>query len=586
MRPDTEGVKTSHQNRRLTSVLATDICGYSALSESDEQLAIEAVVLVHAILEATAIRYYGRIFNQAGDGFMVEFPSASDCVDAALDFLTRIQTDKSLSQLPNSTRVRIGLHVGDVVEQKNGDLLGHGVNVAARLQEEARENGILASANIVNLVSSSFEGKSTQRGSIQLKKMSQTIIAYDLEPANEIVQRFDTKEKKHSLTIKIAVSGAVLALLTFVSIFVVRDASRIPAKVAADVPTDFTAIDRRALRAALAPLIDTGRPIDAAVSALIETNDFDAAIKILSDEHLQMLESPFQEGRIALLHQIGALSFDRDTETALRVYRQIYTTDSTDSLASWQLARLYQERSEYPLAKEMITRSLSSVNASDGDILRYRIAAARINAPPFDTARNAFLDIANAASQMEIESLELDALTYALTYDYLFRAQNEISTTDFLESMERKIFGLIDRQKLLGLDQQIARNYIQLGAVQKDRGRQQLAIQTFKAALNLERILERPAYELQVLSNLARAHYELDDFNQASTYNSEAIQLAMSADLLSTVHYNRALAARISFAQGDLRAACALMREATENWPADYASDERLASMRDEVGCT
>ena len=73
------------------------------------------------MIEGIASRHGGRVFNTAGDGFMLEFASSLVAVKAALELAETCEP-----------KVRVGVHVGDVMVQPNGDLLGHGVNVAAR----------------------------------------------------------------------------------------------------------------------------------------------------------------------------------------------------------------------------------------------------------------------------------------------------------------------------------------------------------------------------------------------------------------------------------------------------------------------
>ena len=130
--------------RRLTSVVATDICGYSSLSEHSDELAIQTVEIIYSLFEKSTKQHQGRVFKRIADGFLAEFPSAESAVRAALVFTHSVK-EASLDPLPSngSTAVRTGIHLGDVTEREDGDLLGHGVNVAVRLQEHAQRNGII-----------------------------------------------------------------------------------------------------------------------------------------------------------------------------------------------------------------------------------------------------------------------------------------------------------------------------------------------------------------------------------------------------------------------------------------------------------
>ena len=107
-------------SRRLTTIVALDVAGYSARTEADEARTTAEVAALRRVIEGIATAHGGRVFNIAGDGFMLEFGSSLAAVEAAF---TLADTCEPM--------VRVGVHLGDVVVQPNGDLLGHGVNVAA-----------------------------------------------------------------------------------------------------------------------------------------------------------------------------------------------------------------------------------------------------------------------------------------------------------------------------------------------------------------------------------------------------------------------------------------------------------------------
>jgi adenylate cyclase len=119
------------ETRRLATILSLDVAGYSRAAERDDAAAAEAVRRVRAMIAEVATPFGGRIFSSAGDGFMLEFPAATAGVQAALALLK-----ESASGAQPRPQVRIGLHLGEVMVEANGDLLGHGVNVAARLQSQ------------------------------------------------------------------------------------------------------------------------------------------------------------------------------------------------------------------------------------------------------------------------------------------------------------------------------------------------------------------------------------------------------------------------------------------------------------------
>ena len=114
---------------RLASIVSIDIVGFSTMSERDQRNAARKVENLRARVERVSIANGGRLFNTAGDGFMLEFASAGQALAAIQEILDK----RGKGEPP----IRVGAHVGDVIVTSTDDLLGHGVNVAARLQELA-----------------------------------------------------------------------------------------------------------------------------------------------------------------------------------------------------------------------------------------------------------------------------------------------------------------------------------------------------------------------------------------------------------------------------------------------------------------
>lgn len=157
--------------RKLAAIMAIDLVGYSAMSEADEAEAVSTVTRLRAALDQVARTQGGRIFNTAGDGFMLEFPSASGALAAA----------ELLWGGVDRRSVRVGVHVGDVLIAQGGDLLGHSVNVAARLQELAHPGAVIVSLDVRRAVRGALARRLHAAGSVQLDKMSETIDIFTLE---------------------------------------------------------------------------------------------------------------------------------------------------------------------------------------------------------------------------------------------------------------------------------------------------------------------------------------------------------------------------------------------------------------------
>lgn len=162
------------ESRRLATILSIDIAGFSRASELDEMAAARNVRDLRRLTADAAAVHNGRIFNTAGDGLMLEFPTVAEGVAAALDIADKAQSTQGLPP------IRMGIHVGDVTVLGNGDLIGAGVNIAARVQQRAAPGGILATSDVRNLFASQAAAHFTRHGPANLEKMSRQVDLYRL----------------------------------------------------------------------------------------------------------------------------------------------------------------------------------------------------------------------------------------------------------------------------------------------------------------------------------------------------------------------------------------------------------------------
>jgi adenylate cyclase len=163
--------------RRLAAILAADVAGYSRLMSQDEDTTLRSLTGHREVMDRLIAEHGGRIANTAGDSVLAEFPSAVDAVRCAVqvqDALASANLDK-----PEEKRLqfRIGLHVGDVMV-RNGDLLGDGVNIAARLQSLADPGGICLSEAAYGYVRKSVPLTFNDLGEQHVKNMEEAIRAF------------------------------------------------------------------------------------------------------------------------------------------------------------------------------------------------------------------------------------------------------------------------------------------------------------------------------------------------------------------------------------------------------------------------
>ena len=132
--------------RRLAAILAADVAGYSRLIGTDEEGTLARLRALRAeLVDPTVATHRGRIVKTAGDGILIEFASVVDAVRAALVVQRAMAAQNA--DIPGENRIefRIGINLGDVVVEADGDLLGDGVNIAARLEAAAEPGGIYLS---------------------------------------------------------------------------------------------------------------------------------------------------------------------------------------------------------------------------------------------------------------------------------------------------------------------------------------------------------------------------------------------------------------------------------------------------------
>jgi adenylate cyclase len=165
--------------RKIAAILAADVAGYSKLVAADEEATLRQLVASRAVFEELVARYEGRIFSTAGDAVLAEFASAVEAVRAAIDVQRRLKALNDGTAAERSMRFRIGITVGDVVE-RDGDLLGDGVNVAARLEGLADAGGICVSRSVFEHVGNRVAVRFTDIGPQTVKNIPTPVYAYTI----------------------------------------------------------------------------------------------------------------------------------------------------------------------------------------------------------------------------------------------------------------------------------------------------------------------------------------------------------------------------------------------------------------------
>ena len=163
--------------RKIAAIFAADVAGYSRLVAEDEEETLRRLASYRAVMDDFIARAGGRIFNTAGDAVLAEFSSAVEAVRCAIDIQESLRTRNIAYPSSRQMCFRIGITVGDVVE-RDGDLLGDGVNIAARLEGIAPVGGICISRTVHEQVANKLSVQFADIGEQQVKNIPNPVHAF------------------------------------------------------------------------------------------------------------------------------------------------------------------------------------------------------------------------------------------------------------------------------------------------------------------------------------------------------------------------------------------------------------------------
>jgi adenylate cyclase len=170
------------ETRKLAAILVSDVVGYSRLTGVDEDRILARLRALRSdLIDPTIAVHHGRVVKRTGDGAIVEFRSVVDAVNCAVE-VQRAMVERNAEVAPDKRiEFRLGIHLGDVVEESDGDLMGDGVNIAARLQAIAKPGAVCLSEQAYWQVKSRLDLKVIDLGAAQLRNIAEPIRVYSLE---------------------------------------------------------------------------------------------------------------------------------------------------------------------------------------------------------------------------------------------------------------------------------------------------------------------------------------------------------------------------------------------------------------------
>ena len=170
------------ETRKLAAILVADVVGYSRLAGADEDRTLSRLRGLRSDLIDPAIdAHHGRVVKRTGDGILIEFRSVVDAVRCAIEVQNGLVERNA--GLPPERRIefRVGIHLGDVVEEADGDLMGDGVNIAARLEGIAAPGSICLSEDAYRQVKARLDLTVIDLGPTQLKNIAELVRVYSLQ---------------------------------------------------------------------------------------------------------------------------------------------------------------------------------------------------------------------------------------------------------------------------------------------------------------------------------------------------------------------------------------------------------------------
>ena len=203
------------ETRKIAAILAADVVGFSRLAGSDEDRTLARLRALRSdLIDPTIAVYNGHVFKRTGDGILVEFRSVVDAVRCAIEVQNAMVERNAGVGDDRRIAFRVGIHLGDVVEESDGDLMGDGVNIAARLEGICKPGAICLSEQAYWQVKGRLDLAVNDLGPTSLKNIAEPVHAYSLQvglPATAKPAAFPLRKRRFGF------AAALVALLLVIA---------------------------------------------------------------------------------------------------------------------------------------------------------------------------------------------------------------------------------------------------------------------------------------------------------------------------------------------------------------------------------
>jgi adenylate cyclase len=226
-------------NRKLAAILSADVVGYSKLMADDDGATVSTLKQYRAAIDHVIERHKGRIVNAPGDNILAEFASAVEAVQGAVEIQKSIEGRNFEIADDRRMHFRVGVNLGDVIQEDDGTIYGDGVNVAARLESLAKPGGICISGAVFDQIKGRVPYSFEDIGSQQVKNIAEPVRAYRVSTEGEVVP---AKRKGAKSIPRVAILGAVTALVIVVAGLTIWQNMRAPVVVETEAADPFLAL--------------------------------------------------------------------------------------------------------------------------------------------------------------------------------------------------------------------------------------------------------------------------------------------------------------------------------------------------------
>src|SRR5437868_14668661 len=211
-------MSADNEQRRLAAIMFTDMVGYSAMAQRDDQLALALLEEHRRLLREIFPRFHGTEIKTIGDAFLVEFGSALEAAQCAIEIQRTLAKRNHDVTSDRRIEVKIGIHIGDVVH-RGGDVYGDGVNIASRIEPLAGAGGICVSMDVERQIRNALEARLEKLAPTELKNIAVTMdlfrIVLPWEQRRKSVEQVPppTPSRRQFATFVVAIAVIAAALL-------------------------------------------------------------------------------------------------------------------------------------------------------------------------------------------------------------------------------------------------------------------------------------------------------------------------------------------------------------------------------------